>query len=84
MTHSAVPIPIWNDLHETPAPGKSQQDTPCRGSRMTAKVRFGCGGADRARRRSGLPSIADILLRCREPPLGASNGLSHCKKVGKI
>jgi hypothetical protein len=40
-------------------------------------------GSGVARRPSGLPSIADILLRCREPPLWAlrafefSHGLGH-------
>jgi hypothetical protein len=29
------------------------------------------GGTGIARRPSGLPSIADILLHCREPPLRA-------------
>jgi hypothetical protein len=33
-----------------------------------------CGGAGRVRRPSGLPSIADILLPCREPPQWAITG----------
>ena len=31
-----------------------------------------CGGSGRVRRPSGLPSIADIPLHCREPPVGAN------------
>jgi hypothetical protein len=45
---------------------------------MTACFRR--GGAGRLRRQSASPSIAGIVLHCREPPLGAMNGLSHCKK----
>jgi hypothetical protein len=43
-------------------------------------LRVRCGGAGRVRRPSGLPCIADALLRCREPPLGAMNGLMRCSK----
>jgi len=34
-----------------------------------------CGGSSVARRLSGLPSVADIRLRCREQRVGAICGL---------
>jgi hypothetical protein len=40
------------------------------------------GRKQRKRKRlpmDALPSNADILLRCREPPQWARIGLSHCK-----
>jgi hypothetical protein len=38
-------------------------------------------GADLIRRPSALPSIADIVLHCREPPLGASCRPLRCSKT---
>jgi phosphoglycerate kinase len=45
-----------------------------------SRVRVRCGGAGLVRQPSGLPSIADILLRCREPPQWANCGPLQCSK----
>ena len=52
----------------------------CSGVFSSATNLIRSNGAGRASRASGLPSIADILLCCREPPLGAMNGLMRCNK----
>jgi hypothetical protein len=46
-------------------------------TRATARSNGGSSGQKRRivrRRASGLPSIADIVLRCREPPQWAKGG----------
>jgi hypothetical protein len=43
-------------------------------------------GSGLARRPSGVPSIADILMRCREPPLWATigGGPQRCLSTGRV